>query len=52
MIAYIDTSALIPLFGDEPASDVCGQVWDAATRVVGTPLAYPRVGLLWLGPIG
>ncbi|MGL5849863.1 MAG: type II toxin-antitoxin system VapC family toxin [Phycicoccus sp.] len=40
MILYVDTSALVPLLVDEPSSVACGEVWDAADRVVVTRLAY------------
>lgn len=40
MIVYLDTSALVPLLVDEPTSQVCGELWDAADRVVTTRLAY------------
>ncbi|MGL4744222.1 MAG: type II toxin-antitoxin system VapC family toxin [Dermatophilaceae bacterium] len=40
MILYLDTSALVPLVVDEPSSAACGEVWDAADRVVVTRLAY------------
>jgi predicted nucleic acid-binding protein len=40
MIAYFDTSAIIPLIIDEPASVVCERVWNEAARVVGVRLLY------------
>lgn len=40
MIAYFDTSAIIPLIVDEPASPDCERVWNEATRVVGVRLLY------------
>ena len=40
MIAYFDTSAIIPLIVDEPASVDCERVWDEADRVVGVRLLY------------
>lgn len=47
MIAYFDTSALVPLVTTEPASATCGRLWDEATRVISTRLIYPeaRAGL-------
>ncbi len=42
MIAYFDTSALIPLVVGEPASSTCGRLWNEATRVVSTRLIYPE----------
>lgn len=40
MIAYFDTSALIPLVIDEPGSLAAGQLWDQADRVVSVRLVY------------
>ena len=40
MIAYFDTSALVPLLVDEPSSDVCVRLWDLADRIVATRLVY------------
>ncbi len=40
MIAYFDTSAIIPLIIDEPVSVVCERVWNEAARVVGVRLLY------------
>ena len=40
MIVYVDTSALVPLLIDEPASEACGQMWDSADSIVSTRLAY------------
>ena len=47
MIAYFDTSALIPLLIEEPASVPAARLWDEATRVASVRLAYPeaRAGL-------
>ncbi len=42
MIAYFDTSALIPLVIGEPASSACSRLWNEATRVVSTRLIYPE----------
>lgn len=42
MIAYFDTSALIPLIIDEPPSAVVGEVWDHASRLVSSRLLYPE----------
>ena len=39
MIAYFDTSALIPLLVSEPGSDAAGELWDHAVRVVSVRLA-------------
>lgn len=40
MIVYVDTSALVPLLIDEPASPACGELWDSADSVTSTRLAY------------
>lgn len=40
MILYFDTSALVPLLVDEPASGSCGELWDGADGVTGMRLAY------------
>ena len=42
MIAYLDTSALIPLIVEEPASERAGRMWDEAERVVTVRVAYPE----------
>jgi uncharacterized protein len=38
LIAYIDTSALLPLILDEPASPHCMEIWESAERLVATRL--------------
>ncbi len=40
MIAYFDTSALIPLLVEEPGSERSGRVWDAAEHVTSVRLIY------------
>ena len=40
MIAYLDTSALVPLLIDEPASPICERLWDDADDVVSVRIAY------------
>lgn len=40
MIAYFDTSALIPLLVEEPGSAIAGQLWDQADRVASVRLVY------------
>ncbi|MGH9051940.1 MAG: type II toxin-antitoxin system VapC family toxin [Acidimicrobiia bacterium] len=42
MITYFDTSALLPLFVDEPASQVAGRLWDTSDRVASVRLVYPE----------
>ena len=39
MIAYFDTSAIVPLVVDEPGTDVAGRMWDGADRLVSSRLA-------------
>lgn len=40
MIAYFDTSALLPLLIDEPGSPIAGRLWDEADHVVSVRLVY------------
>lgn len=40
MIAYFDTSALIPLLIEEPTSITAAQVWDTADRVASARVVY------------
>jgi uncharacterized protein len=40
LILYVDTSAFVPLLIGERTSDLCGQLWDGADRVVATRLLY------------
>ena len=40
MIAYFDTSALIPLLVDEPGSERAARLWDVADHVVAVRLIY------------
>lgn len=42
MIAYFDTSAVIPLIVEEDGSERAGRLWDAADRVVSVRLVYPQ----------
>jgi uncharacterized protein len=42
MIAYFDTSALVPLLIEEPTSDRCARLWNEATRAVSVRLLYPE----------
>lgn len=39
MIAYFDTSAIVPLLVDEPGTAVAGRIWDGAERLVSVRLA-------------
>lgn len=40
MILYVDTSAFVPLLIEEPTSEICGQLWDHADRLVTSRLTY------------
>jgi uncharacterized protein len=40
VIAYFDTSALLPLLIEEPGSGRSGRVWDAAEHVTSVRLVY------------
>lgn len=40
MIAYFDTSALIPLLIEEPTTLVCQRLWNDAARVASVRLVY------------
>ena len=42
MIAYFDTSAVIPLLIGEPSSATCARVWNEATRSISVRLLYPE----------
>lgn len=42
MIAYYDTSAILPLIIEEPASQLAGQLWDDSDRVASVRLVYPE----------
>lgn len=42
MIAYFDTSAVVPLLVAEAGSARAATLWDEADRVVGTRLVYPE----------
>lgn len=42
MIAYFDTSALIPLVIEESTSSGAARLWDSATRMVSVRLVYPE----------
>jgi predicted nucleic acid-binding protein len=40
LIAYLHTSALVPLLIEEPNSDACRRLWDEADDVVSSRLSY------------
>ena len=42
MIAYFDTSAVVPLLIAEPGSARAASLWDGADRVVSIRLVYPE----------
>ncbi|HVF75696.1 MAG TPA: type II toxin-antitoxin system VapC family toxin [Acidimicrobiales bacterium] len=42
MIAYFDTSALVPLLIEEAGSEPAARLWDAANRVASVRLVYPE----------
>lgn len=42
MIAYLDTSAVVPLLIAEPGSARAASLWDGADRVVSVRLLYPE----------
>ena len=42
MIAYFDTSSVIPLIIEEPSSDICTRVWNDASRIMSIRLLYPE----------
>ncbi len=42
MIAYFDTSAIIPLIINEPSSERWQRVWNESSRVVSVRLLYPE----------
>ncbi len=42
MIAYFDTSAVVPLIINEASTDLCNRVWNESSRVVSVRLLYPE----------
>lgn len=40
MIVYFDTSAILPILVEEPASEAASRLWDEADRVLSSRLAY------------
>lgn len=40
MIAYFDTSAIVPLIVEEPTTERCQELWRAASRLVSVRLAH------------
>lgn len=43
MIAYFDTSALVPLLVDEPGSELASRAWTEAARVVSSRLCVSEL---------
>ena len=42
MIAYFDTSAIVPLIINEDSSDLFSRVWNESSRVLSVRLLYPE----------
>jgi predicted nucleic acid-binding protein len=42
VIAYFDTSAIVPLLVDEPTTDLSVRLWNESTRVVSARLFHPE----------
>jgi uncharacterized protein len=42
VIAYFDTSAIVPLVVDEATTEMCNRLWTESTRVVSVRLIYPE----------
>jgi len=42
VIAYFDTSAVIPLLVGEPSSGTCTRLWNEAARSISVRLLYPE----------
>lgn len=42
MIGYFDTSAVIPMFIEEPSSGSVIKIWESATQIVSVRLMYPE----------
>ena len=42
MIAYFDTSAIVPLIINEASTDLCNRVWNESSRVLSVRLLYPE----------
>ena len=40
MIAYLDTSAIVPLLVAEPSTSLCQRIWQDADRLVSYAMAY------------
>jgi uncharacterized protein len=42
VIAYFDTSAVVPLIINEPPTELCSRLWNESSRVVSVRLLYPE----------
>ena len=42
VIAYFDTSAIVPLIINEASTDLCNRVWNESSRVLSVRLLYPE----------
>jgi uncharacterized protein len=42
VIAYFDTSAVVPLVVNEASTAVCNRIWNESARVVSVRLLYPE----------
>jgi predicted nucleic acid-binding protein len=42
LIVYFDTSSVLPLVIEEPASPIASRLWDEAERVVSSRLTHPE----------
>jgi uncharacterized protein len=42
VIAYFDTSAIVPVVVEEPTTRLCSRLWNESTRVVSVRLLYPE----------
>jgi predicted nucleic acid-binding protein len=40
MIVYLDTSALVPMFIEEPTTAACRRIWDEADTIASTRLLF------------
>lgn len=54
MIAYFDTSSVVPLIVNEASTGLCSRAWNESTRVVCARLLYPeaRAALARAGRMG
>jgi len=42
VIAYFDTSAVVPMIVSEPATERCVRLWNESSRIVSVRLLYPE----------